>query len=233
MKVLILRPEEVLAATVEKFRKEGLEVNGCAFVRLKFRNFEIPEHDFVIVMSQNSAKAIVEKGVRLNKVIAVGKKTAEVLEKAGYEVLVPSRFDSETLVKEFTEILKGKKVVAVRSASDNENLRKLQEIAEYCEVYAYEIEKLHGERQRREVEKVLKGYYDAIVFSSRMIAESFFENCETYSLEKLKELKLIAIGKPTADFLKERGFDAIVPEEFTFDGVLKLIKSLKDADSRC
>lgn len=233
MRVLILRPEEVLSNTVEKFRKEGIEAHGCPFVKIRYKDFKIPEHEFAIVMSQNSAKAIVEKGIRLKNVIAVGKKTAEVLEKAGYKVLVPRRFESSAIVEEFSELLRGKRVVAIRSNSGSEVLRKLQEIADYREVHAYEIEKLHGEEQREEIRKVIAGYYDAIVFSSRMIAESFLEICELESLRKLKGIKFIAIGEPTADFLREKGFDVLVPEEFTFDGVIKLIKSLKGADFQC
>ncbi|MEM4575403.1 MAG: uroporphyrinogen-III synthase [Archaeoglobaceae archaeon] len=233
MRVLILRPKELLDETIEKFRKEGIEAYGCAFVKIEPRDFEVPEHDVAIVTSQNSAKMIVKRGLKLGKVIAIGKKTAEILTKEGYDVLIPSRFDSETVVEEFAELMKGKKVVAIRSNTGSDMLRKISEFAEYREVYAYDIVKLKGEEQRREIEKVRSGFYDVIVFSSKTIVESFLENCDGDCLKRLKNITLIAIGKPTAEFLKKKGFHAMIPEEFSFDGILKLIKSLRDANSRC
>lgn len=233
MRVLILRPKELLDETLESFRKEGIEAYGCAFVKIEKKEFEVPDHDIAIVTSQNSARMIVERGIKLKKVIAIGKKTAEVLKNAGYDVLIPKRFDSESVVMEFADLMKGKKVVAIRSSKGSEELKKISSFADYSEIHAYEIVKLDGEEQRAEIEKVLSDFYDVIVFSSRSIAESFLEKCDERCIEKLKEKTIIAIGKPTAEFLREKGLEALVPEEFSFDGILRLIKSLRGADSRC
>ncbi|MFN3384668.1 MAG: uroporphyrinogen-III synthase [Archaeoglobaceae archaeon] len=227
MRVLILRPAELLEKTVETFRKAGIEAYGCPFVSLQYEEFEVPKHDFTIVTSQNSAREIVKKGLKLGKVIAIGKKTAEILKNAGYDVLVPKRYESSAIVEEFRELLRGKRVVAIRSDKGSDALRKISEFADYSEVFAYRIVKLNGEEQRKEIEKLKSGFYEAVVFSSRMIAESFFENCDAECLEKLREIKLIAIGTPTAEFLGSRGLKALVPDEFTFDGVLRLIKSIE------
>ncbi|MCS7118563.1 MAG: uroporphyrinogen-III synthase [Archaeoglobaceae archaeon] len=233
MRVLILRPKELLDETLEKFRKEGIEAYGCAFIKIEQKNFDIPDHDIAIVMSQISAKMIVNKGLKLKKVIAIGEKTAEVLRKGGHDVLIPRRFDSETIVADFADLMRGKRVVAIRSNSGSDILRKIAEIADYREIYAYDIVKIKGEEQRRELERVVSGFYDVIVFSSRLIAESFLESCDINCIEKLKNIALISIGKPTADFLKEKGYDSITPEEYTFDGILKLIKSLRGVNFRC
>ncbi|MEM0330959.1 MAG: uroporphyrinogen-III synthase [Archaeoglobaceae archaeon] len=233
MRVLILRPAELLSETVEMFRKAGIEAYGCPFVALQYENFQVPPHDFAIVTSQNSAREIAKRGIKLEKVIAIGKKTAEILKNAGYEVLVPKRFESGAIVEEFKELLKGKRVVAIRSDQGSDVLRRISEFADYSEVFAYRIVKLKGEEQKKEIEKVKSGFYDAIVFSSRMIAESFLDNCDEECIKKLCKMVLIAIGTPTAEFLEKRGLSAIIPDEFTFEGIKKLIKALKDANSRC
>lgn len=225
MRVLILRPAELLEETLEVFRKAGIEAYGCPFVSLHYEDFSVPKHDFAIVTSQNSAREIVKRGIKLAKVIAIGKKTAEILRSAGYDVLVPKRYESSAIVEEFRELLNGKRVVAIRSDRGSDVLRKLCEFADYSEVFAYRIVKLKGDEQRREIERVKSGFYDAIVFSSRVIAESFFENCDWECLKKLEDIVLIAIGNPTAEFLSSKGFKALVPDEFTFDGVLRLLKS--------
>ncbi|MEM1578062.1 MAG: uroporphyrinogen-III synthase [Archaeoglobaceae archaeon] len=233
MRVLILRPSELIEETVEEFRKEGIETYGCPFIELRYLDFEVPEHDFAIITSQNLAKRIVEKSIRLNKVIAIGKKTANILRNAGYDVLVPKKFESRAIVEEFSDLLRGKKVLVIRSDYGSDALREISKIADCTEIIGYRIVKLKGKRQREEIEKVKAKFYDVVVFSSRMIAESFLENCDSECIKKLREITLIAIGSPTAEFLKFRDFNVLIPEEYSFDGVLKLIKSLKDADFRC
>ncbi|MET1124208.1 MAG: uroporphyrinogen-III synthase [Archaeoglobaceae archaeon] len=228
MRVLILRPKELLDDTVERFRREGFEAYGCPFVELEFLDFEVPEHDYAIITSQNAARAIVKRGIKLKKVIAIGKKTADVLK--GYEVLTPSSFDSRSIVREFAPLLKGKRVVAIRSDRGSEELRKLSEVADFREVVAYRIRKLQGEEQRRAVELVEECFYDVVVFSSRMIAESFVELCDP---EALKSKTLVAIGPPTAEFLRSKNLECLVPDEYTFDGVMELLKNLRDGCYRC
>lgn len=233
MRVLILRPAELLNDTLRMFRDAGIDACGCPFVSLQYEDFEVPEHDFAIVTSQNSAREIVRRKMKLGKVIAIGKKTAEVLRNAGYDVLIPKRFESSAVVEEFKDLLEGKRVVAIRSDQGGDELRKISEFAEYSEIFAYRLLKLKGDEQRREIEKVKSGFYDAIVFSSRMIAESFLENCDEECLERLRKTVLIAIGTPTAEFLKKKGLFAMVPDEFTFEGILKLIKSIEGSNSLC
>jgi uroporphyrinogen-III synthase len=232
MRVLILRPAELLQDTLAMFRKAGIEAHGCPFVSLNYENFEVPDHDYAIVTSQNSAREIVKRNIRLKRVIGIGKKTAEILRNAGYEVLVPKRFESGAIVEEFRDLLRGKRVVAIRSDRGGEELRKISEFADYSEVSAYRIVKLNGEEQKREIERVRAGFYDAIVFSSRMIAESFLDNCDEECIRMLRNRLLIAIGTPTAEFLKKRGLSAVIPDEFTFEGVLRLLRTLEGAGSR-
>ncbi len=138
MRVLVLRPEELLDETLEMLRANGFDAHGCPFVRLKYLDFDVPDHDYAIVTSQNAAKVVCRRGLKLNNVIAIGKRTASIL-RAKYKVLVPTRFDSETLVREFADMLRGKRVVAIRSNAGNDTLKKLSRICEYSEVVAYEI----------------------------------------------------------------------------------------------
>ncbi|MEM2070421.1 MAG: uroporphyrinogen-III synthase, partial [Archaeoglobaceae archaeon] len=113
MRILILRPKELIDETVKRLNAEGFESYGCPFIELEYLDFEVPEHEYAIVTSQNVARVIRERGIKLKKVIAIGKKTAEALEMDG--VLLPASFDSKGIVDEFSEILRGKKVVAFRS----------------------------------------------------------------------------------------------------------------------
>uniref|UniRef100_A0A7C3RC60 Uroporphyrinogen-III synthase n=1 Tax=Archaeoglobus fulgidus TaxID=2234 RepID=A0A7C3RC60_ARCFL len=225
MKVLILRPEELLEDTLKKFSEHGFEAYGCPFIKLIFLDFDVPDHDFAIVTSQNAARVLRERKVKLKRVIAIGKKTAELID--AEEVLLPSKFDSETLYREFAEILRGKRVVAFRSNAGSDVIRKLSEVSDFMEIEVYRIEKLQEEEQRKEVERVKAGFYDAIVFSSSMIARSFLELCDKECLKALEKILVVAIGPPTAKVLAEKGIRAEIPEEYTFDGIIRLLKSKK------
>ncbi len=221
MRVLILRPKELMDETLKKFKNAGFDAYGCPFIELEYLNFNVPDHDVAIVMSQNSAREIVKRGIKLKRVIAIGKKTAEILKSNGYDVITPSRFDSATLVKEFMNELRGKKVVVVKSNARNNEIEKLSEVSDVLEVIAYRIKPLKGKKQR-EIAKNLDEF-DVIVFSSSIIAKTFLELCD---LNKLKNKTCIAIGPPTAKVLQSYGIKPLIPKEFTFDGVLELLKTI-------
>ena len=222
MKILVLRPQENLRETVDRFRNEGFEVYGCPFIELEFVEFEVPDHDYAIVTSQILAKEICRRKLNLKKVICIGRKTAEVLEECGFEVFFPSRFDSETLVKEFLNELRGKKVVVLKSDAENSALKKLSKLSNYVEIIAYKIRKLKGEEQREVATKACEGFFDVVVLSSSLIAENFFELCAK------PKAKVVAIGPPTSKVVKKFGLDPIVPNEFSFDGILEIIRGLRD-----
>ncbi len=225
MRVLLLRAEEQLKETLRKFRKEGFDAYGVPFVQIKPLPFTVPDHDYAVVTSQNAAKLIVERGIELGKVVAIGRKTAEVLERAGFEVLTPSRFDSETLVNEFGEMLRGKRVVAIRSNAGSVVLRRLSEISRFVEVRAYEILPLRGERQIRAVQSAANGFFDATVLSSSMIARNFLDLSVEMGYNAMKTW-FVAIGPPTARVVRSFGYEPLMPKEWTFESIIELLKKL-------
>ena len=67
-----------------------------------------------------------------------------------------------------------------------------------------------------------------------MIARNFLELCREHGcLENLERVYNIAIGPPTANVLRSYGINPFMPDEYTFDGVIKLLKNLKDVSFRC
>ncbi len=229
MRVAILRPKEYIANVSEKLRQEGFEVVAVPFLKIvpneeSFAKIgELSRFDAVIVTSQTSAKILVEHGFRHGNVIAIGRKTAEVLGSAGIEARVPSKFDSKTLYEEFKDELTGKRVAVVRSNRGDPILLRLPNVEE---IVLYTIEFERGEEQRRFVKEM---DFDAIVFSSRMMVRSFFELAREMGMleevvERLREKRVIAIGPPTREELEKYGISAEMPSEYTFDGVVDLLK---------
>jgi uroporphyrinogen-III synthase len=231
VKVAILRPKEVAKYTVRVLREEGFDVIAIPFIKIVKRDFNFNPKDFdvLIVTSRTSARILVEKGVKHDNVIAIGRKTAEELKKVGINPRLPSRFDSRTLYEEFKEELEGKRVAILRSNRGDPILLKIPNAKE---IVLYDINFEWGEEQ----EKLLKELdFDVIVFSSRMIVKSFFELAKEMNvvddvISALKNKTVIAIGPPTKEELKKYGLKVLMPKEWTFDGVVELLKSIKTAE---
>jgi uroporphyrinogen-III synthase len=238
MKVAILRPAEYLEETRKLFSSAGLEVIAVPFLRIR----ELPFHpdefhfDFAIITSQTAARIIlrepaISERLRRATVVSIGPSTARFLEDKGIKSLFPSKFDSRTLYSEFKGRMKHKKVAVFRSDRGDPILEKLAEIADLRVYVLYKIEYEHGEEQRRFL-LMLKNL-DFLVFSSRMMVRSFFQLARDMDVlaeveRDLKEVKVIAIGPPTGDELRRFGVQAIISENYTFKGVLELIRRIAE-----
>ncbi|RLI79966.1 uroporphyrinogen-III synthase [Archaeoglobales archaeon] len=234
MKVAILRPREYLEETILRFRKEGFDVIGVPFVKLEIDadklNIEL-DFDALIVTSQTSARILVNTNPNLlkgKKVIAIGKKTAEVLQRCGIRVEIPTKFDSETLYKEFKDELVGLRVLALRSDRGSRILLNLKDFCDFREIKLYSIKFEHGDEQKKFVREVFKNDNSyIIVFSSSMIARSFIELSEKLGFDACNLNQVcIAIGPPTKTVLEKSGINALMPAEYSFDGVIELLKTL-------
>ncbi|WP_232215784.1 uroporphyrinogen-III synthase [Archaeoglobus veneficus] len=238
MRVAVFRPKEHIEETAKVLQKEGFEVVAAPFLKtvvseegvekLKKAEFEV-----AIITSQTAAK-IAAKNIPLQgkRVIAIGKKTASVLSNAGVNSEMPSKFDSKSIVEEFAEKLRGKKVAILRSDKGDPVLLNLKNYAEVEEIVLYRIEEEHGKEQLEVLEKVARGELDAAIFSSRMMVHSFMKLADKAGMLKdviggLSKMHVIAIGPPTARALKEYDITPLMPEEYTFEGVMKLLRSLR------
>jgi len=235
MSVAVFRPAEYIDETVEKFSKEGFDVIAVPFLKTVvsqegIERLKKADFDTAIITSQTAARLVLEYiGLDGKRVIAIGKKTASILERAGIDAEIPSKFDSESIVREFAEKVKGK-VAIMRSDKGDPILLKIAEYADMEEIVLYTIQEEHGEKQLDVLRKIVDGEVDAVVFSSRMMVRSFMGLAEKAGLlEKIRrtlsEITVVAIGPPTAKALECYGIRAVMPDEYSFDGVIALLKS--------
>ncbi|NOY11176.1 MAG: uroporphyrinogen-III synthase [Archaeoglobi archaeon] len=231
MRVAIFRPDEYARETAKLLEREGFQVLHAPMIEVEEQDVEVEDADFTIITSQTSARIALRRGLVRGKVVAIGPKTAELLRER-YEVAMPSKYDSSTLYREFRDVLAGKRVNLLRSDKGDPVLLKLSEVCDLREYVLYRIVPAFGERQRKAVEEVASGRVDAAVFSSRMIVRAFMENAKRAGLlekvvKRLNEIVSVAIGPPTADELSKYGISAEMPEEYTFEGVIALLRSLR------
>ena len=235
MKVAILRPREYLNETLSKLKKEGFDAIGIPFIEIEHlkENLNLNEFDFdaLIVTSQTAAKILVNSGFNLKdkEIIAIGKKTAKVFELHGFNTFIPSKFDSKSVYEEFKEKLAKKRVLILRSDKGSDEIFKLKDCCELLEIQLYKIKFKHGYEQKEFIREVYKNKNNyAIVFSSSMIAKSFINLSKKLGFEpESLEQMCIAIGPPTKSVLENNKIKALMPLEYTFDGIIDLLKELK------
>ena len=238
-RVALFRPAEYLEETSRMMEEKGFDVLATPFIAAKvderaLRELGRLDAEVLIITSQTAASILLEKVPEVfqgREVIAIGKKTADVLKRSGVESKTPPKFDSASIYTHFRDKLRGRKVAILRSDKGNEVLLKLNEVAEVQEIPVYRIVKLKGEEQRKAVLAVTNKEVDAAVFSSRMMVQAFMEvaeelNVRDEAVTALNEIFAIAIGPPTRDELRSYGVEALMPEEYTFDGVMDLLESL-------
>ncbi len=230
MKVAFFRPES-RAKDLEVFRKSGMDVIHAPLLEIvpdekEIERFKKAEFDVAVVTSVTAVEILKSYDaidrLKGKRVIAIGKKTAEKLLQSGIKSELPEKFDSKSVTEEFRGKLRGK-VALLRSDRGDP---VLLEVGDTEEFRIYRIMEKHGREQEEVVRAVCEGRVDFAVFSSRMMVRSFFSLCKKLGLEK-PECTVIAIGPPTRDELKKYGVESIMPEEYTFDGILKLIRSFR------
>ncbi len=239
MKIAVLRPREYIQQTLDIFPAD-MEVIPVPFLKINVNAEGIEElknlnhFDVAVVTSQTAARIISDYShiLKHKRVIAIGKKTAEALSRYGIEAEIPEKFDSQTVYNQYKDELENLRVVLLRSNRGDPVLLKLNDVARVEEVVLYTIEKEWGEEQKRLLNMIRDKEVDAIVFSSSMMVKSFMGLAEEMKItqeliECLTRVWVIAIGPPTAKMLKEYGVEAEMPEEYTFNGIVKLLSSLK------
>lgn len=240
-RVAVLRPEEYINDTLKLF-DDRFEIINAPFLKIskseegmdKLRQLKTESFDVAIITSQTAARIVADfsslfKG---KKVVAIGKKTAEVLSNADISSEIPSKYDSGTVYDEYKEKVKGKKVILFRSNKGDPILLRLSETADIEEIVLYTIEKEWGSKQKSLIKDVVSGKVDIVLFSSTMMVKSFMELASQIGvLEKVKNALggttiPVSIGPPTRNMLLKYGVESIMPDEYTYKGIINLISGL-------
>lgn len=168
------------------------------------------------------------------RVIAIGPNTEKELIEIGInDPFLPGNYSSEGIVEALCPEIKGKIVDLARSAF---GAKVLIEGLEKCgatvfDTHVYTLSIPEGAPQKELIELTLTGEVDAFAFTSSMMVKGFMRHAERLGAEdiikeKLNRTVVGAIGTPTGDTLKRYSINAsVIPEEFTFESLLKAIKS--------
>ena len=167
-------------------------------------------------------------------VIAIGPGTKDVLEDYGVRVdIMPEDYSSYGVVEEVTARYSEGKVIAVRSDSGTDIISQgiSSKGLEFIDIAAYKLIAAEvGEDLYRMLDSIRDRRMDWMAFTSPMSASSFFQRMEECfgkdGLRMMKDnVKVAAIGRPTADMLRSLGREPdLIPEKTTFHDLLAAIK---------
>jgi len=192
-------------------------------------------------------KRLIEKSDFINrlmmaKIVAIGPKTEKALREIGIsDIITPSEFSSRGITDLLRDSVQNKDIELLRSSKGNLRLKKELEdsgaIVNDINVYTAGMPQKEDRIRSEELVSItLNGRIDAITVTSRMIADNFFSIADKMGVkEDIIDLfnsgKVIAavIGKETAKSLEMLGIKRyIMPEEFTFDAMIREIKNKID-----
>lgn len=251
----IMRPESYREKSESLARDYGFEPIYAPMIKLegmKDEDFEpfvqrvlAGTSDYVVFTSANGITFTLDKlsetekenfitALKKSRVIAIGPNTEKELIKIGVDnPFLPGDYSSEGIVEALCPEVKGKTVDLARSAF---GAKVLIEGLEKCgatvyETHVYTLSIPEGAVQKKLIERTLAGEVDAFAFTSSMMVKGFMKHAEQLGAERtIKEILdravVGAIGTPTGNTLKKHGVEAnIIPDEFTFEALLKAIKN--------
>jgi len=154
------------------------------------------------------------------KIIAIGPETKKEIENLGFKAIIPEEYTQEGILKIFENLEKGK-VLVLRTEGRELLIKKLREFGFYVkEIKIYKMIE-EDEEKINIFLPFLKNVTDFIFTSSKI-----FENFLKRGFGKfLKNKRIIAIGKITANYIKNKGFKVdLIPEKFTQEGIIEILK---------
>jgi uroporphyrinogen-III synthase len=203
-RILLLRPEEKR----EELKIECAEIINFPILRLVEDDFSLNDLNFdtfiftskfaYISFKRRVGKSI-DEILKGRRIIAIGEKTASAID---FESEIPDKQNWKGIVE---MVRRGERVLIIRSRDGNRNLPlELERRGAFVKT----LDIYHAERIESGFEKLCSmfasGSIDAIIFSSGLIAESFFSLFEKYCVKKdiLPEL-MVSLGEETSNKLRE------------------------------
>ncbi len=234
--ILITREKNQFEEVKELFEKEGF--NPISFPTIKFEeienNIDIDEYDYLIFTSKNAVIFFLKKYRNINnkKIVAVGEKTAKVLEGYGFkDIIVPENYSGEgvlELLKKHESEFINKKIGVVRALEGNDNLLK-QKTFKIDLIPVYKTDYNIPENIDTVKNMFENNLIYAVIFSSPSTFEGFLKIFKEESKNLLSKTKVIAIGKTTENFIISKGFNVdFSPKKYTFEEIVKNLKTFND-----
>ena len=239
-RIAVLRPDDGrLERTAELLESLGLEPVRDPMLAVEPTG-DLPrtDADYVVLTSVTGADLIAaaDWDARGQSVAAIGPRTAEALEDAGYVVdLVPETYSSTGLIEALSNAVAGCRVEVARSDHGSEELLDgLDRLGAYHhETVLYRL--VRPSESGESAELAASRALDGILFTSSLTVEHFLgaaadRGIRDGAVAGLADTVVGAIGSPTRATAEANGIDVdVVPAEATAEA---LVRAVDDTLSR-
>jgi len=228
-RVAVFRPDDERIAAAETLLSDlGVEAVTDPMLAVDPTGATPEAAEYVVFTSKTGAELVAAAGWEPGDatVVAIGPKTADALETAGYTVdLVPADYSSTGLVECLADRIDGASVEVARSDHGSpvllEGLRDAG--ASVHETVLYRLVRPEGSGESAEL--AAAGDLDAACFTSSLTVEHFLDAADVRGLRAATIVGLNAavvgvIGDPTRETAESLGIDVdVVPTEATFEAL--------------
>lgn len=213
----ILSTKKLSLSQKNLFLNSGLSLVEYDAIKIEFLDFEIPEKEIknAIITSKNSAKAIIEKQLKILNCFCVGEKTAGFLKNHNFNIREISDYGSD-LAKIITEKYRNEKFTFFCGNLRREELPSelKKEDIEFKEVEVYKTS-LNQQSFQQE--------FDGIMFYSPSGVKSFT------SENKMKESTVFCIGRTTAKEAEKHTKNIVIATKPSIENlIVTVVKHYKE-----
>jgi len=230
-RVAVFRPDDDRLAAARSLLDElGVETVGDPMLAVEPTGETPGSADYVVFTSKTGAELVASAGWEPGAatVVAIGPKTAEALEAAGYAVdLLPEEFSSSGLVDLLADRTTDATVEVARSDHGSpvllDGLRAAG--ADVHETVLYRLVRPEGAGESAAL--AAAGDLDAACFTSSLTVEHFLDAAAERGVRDaavvgLNDAVVGVIGEPTRETAEGRGIDVdVVPAEATFEALAR------------
>ncbi len=230
-RVAVFRPDDGrVDDAAELLRSLGAEAVPDPMLTIEPTGEQPPEADFVVLTSSTGVAVLVDAGWDPGDatLCCIGSSTAQAAETAGWTVeRVPEQYDSEGMVVELEDDVRGKSVALARSdrasATMPEGLREAG--AEVTETTLYRL--YRPEDAGESAELAAAGDLDGAAFTSSSTVDGFLAAAEERGIREeavagLANAVVGAIAESPAETAREAGIEVeFVPEDADFEALAR------------
>jgi len=219
----------------QTFSTEQVSLSKSDFLELANKHF-----DWFVFTSQNGVRYFFSQLFENDfdsrffgnsKIAVIGEKTAQEVRKYGLiPDFVPSKFNSNALIEEFTQKynISQLNIIRIKGNFVKDPIGEFlaSKAHRYENLIVYRINKINPSEDEKS--KIINADADAIIFTASSIVDNFFEIFgETIARKMLEKIKVFAIGPMTAESLESKGIMNIyVAGKHTIEGIIDLMKQV-------
>jgi uroporphyrinogen-III synthase len=228
MRLLVTRATDDARRTAERLTEQGHETVLSPVIEVALTGEPMPPGPFnaIIVTSHQAAPALADWALRDLPVFAVGERTGEAIQAAGFRDIRTAAGDARSIVRMIQAQMSApaRLLQAAGRQHKPEPAASLLEAGfEICPWIVYEARAV-AELGRHAVAAIARGEVDGVLHYSRRSAELFLRHAQRERLvEPLGTLAHFALSEDVAQPLREAGFTVVCAEAPSEGALLALL----------